>query len=360
MSDRLSVLLASRPWLLADGATGTNYFSLGLETGDAPELWNVDFPDRVSGVHQGFINAGADIILTNSFGGTSYRLKLHKAQDRVTELNRRAAEIARSTADGQDREIVVAGSVGPTGEIMAPIGPLGHADAVAAFTEQAQALADGGADVTWLETLSSVEELSAALEGAGACGLPIVATMSFDTNGRTMMGVTPTQLANLFRESTPRPAAFGANCGTGAAELMTVMVNMSEAKEPSDILVAKSNCGVPEFLDGEIHYTGTPDIMAAYACMARDAGVRIIGGRCGTTAIHLRAMREALETVAPGEVPSLAEITAKLGEVSRGASLQMAGLPLGEKPERGARRRRRGQRGNRRGSEPNGGSTPSF
>ena len=357
MTDRFSALLEARPWLLADGATGTNYFSLGLETGDPPELWNVDFPDRVSGVHQGFINAGADIILTNSFGGTSYRLKLHKAQDRVTELNKRAAEIARETADAAGREIVVAGSVGPTGEIMAPLGPLEHQDAVAAFAEQALALAAGGADIIWLETLSSVEELNAALEGAGACGLPIVATMSFDTNGRTMMGVTPTQLATLFRESTPRPVGFGANCGTGAAELMAVMVAMAEAKEPGDVLVAKSNCGVPEFVDGELHYTGTPEIMAAYACMARDAGVRIIGGCCGTTAVHLHAMREALETVAPGDAPSLADITDRLGEVSRGAGQQMSGAPLGEQPQRRAGNRRRG---GRRGGESNGDPRPSF
>ena len=129
----------------------------------------------MSGVHQGFINAGADIILTNSFGGTSYRLKLHKAQDRVTELNKRAAEIARATADAAGREIVVAGSVGPTGEIMAPLGPLEHDDAVAAFAEQARPWPPAAPTCIWLETLSSVEELSAALEGAGACGLPIVA-----------------------------------------------------------------------------------------------------------------------------------------------------------------------------------------
>ena len=360
MPDRLTRLLSTRPWLLADGATGTSYFSLGLETGDAPELWNVDFPDRVSGVHQGFINAGSDIILTNSFGGTRHRLKLHNAQDRVAELNSRAAEIARATADSAEREsgreIVVAGSLGPTGEIMAPLGALSHEDAVAAFAEQAKALAAGGADALWLETLSSVEELNAALEGAGSAGLPILATMSFDTNGRTMMGVTPAQLAGLFGEATPRPVGFGANCGTGAAELMAVMVAMGEAKQPSDILVAKSNCGVPEFVDGELHYTGTPEIMAAYACMARDSGVRIIGGCCGTTAVHIQAMRAALESTPPGDAPSLAEITGRLGEVSRGAGQQMSGEPLGEAP----RRREGRRRGGRRGTSGNGSSVPGF
>jgi len=348
LSDRLTDLLAQRPWLLADGATGTNYFALGLMAGDAPELWSVDHPDRVSGVHEGFIQAGADIILTNSFGGTRYRLKLHKAEDRVEELNRRAAEIARAAADAAGRPVVVAGSIGPTGEIMAPLGALGEDDAVAAFAEQARGLAAGGCDVIWLETLSSVEELAAALRGAASSGLPIVATMSFDTNGRTMMGVTPAQLARLFQESSPRPLAFGANCGTGASELMAVMLAMAAARQPGDILVAKSNCGVPEFVEGEIHYTGTPEVMAAYAGMALDAGVRIVGGCCGTTAVHLRAMREALERHRPGDPPSLEEIQARLGAVSKGAGRQLdATAAEGEldADDRAGRRRRGRRRG---------------
>lgn len=351
MSDRLSRLLDSRPWLLADGATGTNFFAAGLQSGDAPELWNVDAPEKVTALHAGFIEAGADIVLTNSFGGTRYRLQLHQAQDRVPELNRAAARLARETADSlgarQGREVVVAGSMGPTGEIFEPVGALSLEDGTAAFAEQAQALAEGGADVLWIETISSVEELSAAVAGAGTAGLPVVCTLSFDTQGRTMMGVTAGQLAGLVRELSPLPLAYGGNCGTGAAELMAVMLKMAEARHPDDVLVAKSNCGIPEFVEGEIRYNGTPELMADYARLARDCGVRIIGGCCGTTADHLAVMRAALEGYEPGEPPSLETIVARLGDISAGAAGRgpLGDRPSGQAGEARGGRRRRGRRG---------------
>ena len=184
-------LLDSRPWLLADGATGTNYFQMGLSSGDAPEMWNFDHPDRVRSLHRSFIEAGADIVLTNSFGANRYRLKLHNAQDQARELNIAAARNARAEADAATRPVMVAGSMGPTGEIFQPVGTLAIEDGADCFAEQAQALRDGGADVLWIETMSSEEELRAAVQGAQSAGLPIVTTMSFDTNGRTMMGITP-------------------------------------------------------------------------------------------------------------------------------------------------------------------------
>ncbi len=355
MTDRLSRLLASRPWLLADGATGTNYFAMGLETGDAPELWNLEFPERVSALHAAFIGAGADILLTNSFGGTRHRLKLHRAEGRVAEINRAAASLARKAADAADREIVVAGSIGPTGEILAPIGPLAGEDAAAAFAEQAAALADGGADLLWIETVSSVEELKAAVAGAATTGLPLAATMSFDTNGRTMMGVTPAQVARLVHGLTPRPAAYGGNCGIGPAELMAAIINLRAAAEPGDVLIAKSNCGIPEYLDGEIVYSGTPELMADYARLALDAGARIIGGCCGTTPEHIRVMRSALEAHSPGNAPDLEAIVARLGPISTGAEQQGAlGTDPEARPARGTRRRA-GRRRDRADSE-----TPRF
>src|SRR6266545_22779 len=136
--------LASRPWLLADGATGTNYFQMGLVSGDAPELWNIEHPDRVRSLHRGFIEAGADIVLTNSFGGSRHRLKLHNAQDRVREINMAAAKNARAEADAAPRPVYVGGSIGPTGEIFEPVGSLSHDEGVAAFEEQASALEEGG------------------------------------------------------------------------------------------------------------------------------------------------------------------------------------------------------------------------
>ncbi|NNE21396.1 MAG: betaine--homocysteine S-methyltransferase [Rhizobiales bacterium] len=308
-------LLNDRPWLLADGATGTTFFAMGLMSGDAPELWNVDNIDNVKALHNGFIEAGADIILTNSFGGTAYRLKLHNAQTRVGELNSAAARIARECADAVDRPVIVAGSMGPTGEIFAPVGTLSHEDGVAAFREQALALKDGGADVLWLETISSEEELRAAVEGASAAGLPIVSTMSFDTNGRTMMGITPAAFGLLTAALPQQLTAIGANCGTGASELVATVLGITEAR-PEAIVVAKGNCGIPAYVDGHIHYSGTPELMADYARLALDAGARIIGGCCGTGPDHLKAMRESLETYEGGPRPSVEVIEARLGEVS--------------------------------------------
>jgi methionine synthase I (cobalamin-dependent) len=323
MMDRLTSLLARRPWLLADGATGSNLFERGLQSGDAPELWNSDHPDRVAGLQRAFVEAGADIILTNSFGGTRHRLKLHKAEDRVDEINEKAARITRAEADRGGRTVLVGGSMGPTGEILEPLGPLSVEAAREAFAEQAAALARGGADLLWIETMSSVEETEAAVAGARATGLPVVATLSFDTNGRTMMGITPSELAGLHRKHNL--AACGSNCGTGPSELVACMLNLASASDPDAILVAKANCGIPQFRDGEIRFNGTPELMAQYACLSLDSGARIIGGCCGTTPEHLRVMRQALESHVRGPKPDLAAIESRLGAVSNGATAQMRG-----------------------------------
>ena len=307
--------LATRPWLLADGATGTNYFQMGLESGDAPEMWNMEHPERVRSLHRRFIEAGADIVLTNSFGGNRHRLKLHNAQDRVREINIAAARNARAEADASDRPVYVGGSVGPTGEIMEPVGAMSHDEAVKAFAEQAEALKEGGVDVIWIETMSSEEELRAAVEGCAQAGLPIVTTMSFDTNGRTMMGITPKAFGAITAALATQPVAIGANCGVGASELVATVLGISEAR-PDAAVVAKGNCGIPQYVDGHIHYTGTPELMADYARIALDAGAKIIGGCCGTSPEHLASMRKSLESYSKGERPSLDLIEAKLGPVS--------------------------------------------
>jgi len=324
MSDRLSNLLAVRPWLLADGATGSNLFAMGLVSGEAPELWNTEYPERISALHRGFVEAGADIILTNSFGGTRYRLKLHKAEGRVRELNMSAARLARAAADESGREVVVAGSMGPTGEILEPLGPLTIAAAREAFAEQAQALAEGGADVLWIETMSSKEELEAAIAGARTAGLPVVSTMSFDTNGRTMMSLTPQDLAAIHHAHGL--LASGSNCGVGPSELVASIVNLATASDPGAVLVAKANCGIPKYVEGAIRYDGTPELMADYACLAWDAGARIIGGCCGTTPEHLRVMRAALQAHTRGISPGVEVIEARLGSISTGARAQLKGL----------------------------------
>lgn len=315
MTDALSRLLSENDWLMADGATGTALFNMGLESGEPPELWNIDYPERIRSLYQGAVDAGSDIFLTNSFGGTSARLKLHNAHTRVGELNRAAAELGREVADKAGRTVIVAGSIGPTGEIMAPMGSLTHELAVEMFEEQAQALKDGGVDVLWVETISASEEYKAAAEAAERVGMPWCGTMSFDTAGRTMMGVTSAALAKLVGKMAYPPLAFGANCGVGASDLLRTVRGFAEAGAEIPV-IAKGNAGIPKFTDGHICYDGTPELMAEYAVMARDCGATIIGGCCGTTTEHLKAMRHALETRPRGERPDLAEIEAKMGAFS--------------------------------------------
>jgi len=339
MSDILQSLLAERDCLVADGAMGTNLFEAGLMTGDSPELWNLAHPEKIAAVHRAMVDAGADIILTNTFGANRYRLVLHGAEARVAELNMAGARIAREVADAAGRKVAVAGSMGPTGEIYQPVGPLGIADGSAAFAEQARALAEGGADVLWIETVSGVEELEAAVGGAVVTGLPVIATMTFDTNGRTMMGLAPGDAVRFARGLDAELAAFGSNCGIGPAALVDSLLGIGAAAAADEVIVAKGNCGIPEYHDGHIHYTGTPEVMADYARMARDAGARIIGGCCGTSPVHLEAIVAALKDYQPGPAPDRGAIEATLGKLSAGVDA------LERADAAGTRRRGRRRRG---------------
>ncbi|EAR50659.1 methionine synthase I [Oceanicola granulosus HTCC2516] len=341
MTDALTRLLADRDWILADGATGTTLFNMGLQSGDSPEFWNVDHPERIKALYSGAVEAGSDLFLTNSFGGNAARLKLHDGQDRVGELNRRAAEIGREVADAAGRPVVVAGSVGPTGEIMAPMGVLTHELAVEMFHEQAEALKAGGADVLWVETISAAEEYKAAAEAFALADMPWCGTMSFDTAGRTMMGFTAAQMVKMVSRLPNPPIAFGANCGVGASDLLRTVLGFSAAG-PENPIIAKGNAGIPRYVDGHIHYNGTPELMAEYALMARDSGATIIGGCCGTTPDHLRAMRAALETKPKGDAPTLDTIVATLGEFSSASDGSDGNSPA--PAERRGRRRARTSR----------------
>jgi 5-methyltetrahydrofolate--homocysteine methyltransferase len=288
----LESLLASHEYLLADGAMGTTLMAMGLEQGAPPEEWNVLHPERVRAVHRGYIEAGSQIILTNSFGGNRFRLGLHGLQDRVAELNRAAAELARAEADAAPHPVVVAGSMGPSGELLEPLGTLTFEEARDGFAEQAVALTEGGVDVLWIETMSDLQEVRAAVEGArSASDLPVVTTMTFDTRGHTMMGVSPVQALETLREL--QVLALGANCGTGPDEIEPVIEAM-HAADPDVVLVAKPNAGIPKLVKGELVYSGTPEVMARYALRVRELGARIIGACCGSTPEHLRAMAEAL------------------------------------------------------------------
>ena len=337
MTNALSRLLAEKDYLLADGATGTNLFNMGLQSGDAPELWNLEEPAKITALYKGSADAGSDLFLTNTFGGNAARLKLHDADKRVRELNRAGAELGRELADRAEREIVVAGSVGPTGEIMEPVGTLSHALAVEMFHEQADALKEGGVDVLWLETISAEEEFRAAAEAFALADMPWCGTMSFDTAGRTMMGVTSADLVQLVEGLPNPPLAFGANCGTGASDILrTVLGFVAQGTERP--IISKGNAGIPKYEHGHIHYDGTPELMADYAVMARDAGARIIGGCCGTTPEHLARMREALDTRPRGERPTLEQIAAALGAFTSASDGTGADA---ETAPRSRRRRRR-------------------
>ncbi len=315
MTDALTRLLTERDWLMADGATGTTLFNMGLQSGDAPELWNVEHPEKITALYKGAVDAGSDIFLTNSFGGNASRLKLHDAQGRVQELNRIAAEIGRDVADRAGRTVIVAGSMGPTGEIMEPMGTLSYSSAVEMFHEQAEGLKSGGVDVLWVETISAADEYRAAAEGARLADMPWCGTMSFDTSGRTMMGVTSSDMAALVEKLDHKPIAYGANCGVGASDLMRTILGFA-AQGPERPIIAKGNAGIPKFVHGHIHYDGTPELMADYAVLARDAGATIIGGCCGTTPEHLEKMHEALTTRPRGARPTLDEISERLGGFS--------------------------------------------
>ncbi|MCB1427980.1 MAG: betaine--homocysteine S-methyltransferase [Nitratireductor sp.] len=334
-TDPLSSLLAEKGVLLADGATGTSLFEMGLTSGEAPELWNEAKPENITKLHQDFVDAGADIILTNSFGGTAQRLKLHNAQDRVHELNRLAAEIARKVADAAPRKVIVAGSVGPTGELFEPMGALTHDVAVNSFREQMEGLKAGGVDVLWIETMSSDEEIRAAAQAAMVTGLPYVFTASFDTAGKTMMGLAPADIHKVHAALSAHPLAVGANCGVGASDLLSSVLDMTQA-DPDAIVVAKANCGIPVVRGDKVEYTGTPQLMSDYACFAMDAGARIIGGCCGTSCEHLAAMRTAIDTHQKRERPDIAAIISAIGPMKNATSAANDAQP---KRERKGRRR---------------------
>jgi len=291
--------LQSESYLILDGAMGTLLFAMGLESGAPPEEWNVTYPERIQDVHRHYIEAGSNIILTNSFGGTSYRLKLHNLQDRVYELNKAAAENGRLAAAAASHPVLVAGSMGPTGELMEPMGTMTFDDAQAAFAGQAKGLADGGVDVLWIETMSDLDEARAAVAGARSVSdLPVVATMSFDTNGRTMMGVTAAQTIKALGELNL--AAIGANCGQNLPDTMAAVQTMHEIL-PNMPIVSKANAGIPHWgSDGELVYDGTPAVMAGYAYHVHQQGARLIGACCGSSPDTIRAIRAALN----GEIPA--------------------------------------------------------
>lgn len=293
--DKLISFLEQYPYVLGDGAMGTMLQAAGLVTGGLSEEWNASHPDVVSAIYREYVSAGAQVITANSFGGNRYRLERDGLQDRGVELNWLAVQLARAVADAAEHPILVAGSLGPTGRMFAPLGELEPRDAETAYGEQAAALAEGGADFLIIETMSALEEVEAAVQGVRrATGLPVAVTMTFDTNFRTMMGVKPAAAVKAIRALGVR--VIGANCGNGPGEIERVVGEMVAVKPDDVFLVAQSNAGLPHYdaASGRMHYDGTPEVMAAYALKVRDMGVHYIGACCGSTPAHIRAMGEAL------------------------------------------------------------------
>lgn len=284
----------SRGWVLADGAMGTMLFARGLPPGQAPEVWNLERPQDVGEVHRQYIDAGAQIVLTNSFGGNRLRLEMHDMGDQAHALNHAAARVARAQADAAQEAVLVGGSMGPTGKILKPLGDLAIEEAVASFEQQARALLEGGVDLIWIETMSALEEVQAAVQGSrqADAAVPIVATMTFDTHGHTAMGVSPE--AALDSLTGLGLAAVGANCGNGPQEIEDVISQM-RARAPQALLVAKSNAGRPRVEGARTLYDATPEVMGIHARRAVDLGARIVGACCGSTPDHIRAMRQALD-----------------------------------------------------------------
>ena len=282
--------------IIADGAMGTMLQQAGLKPGELPTLWNLEHADRVRAVHGAYLAAGAQILLTNTFSGNRFCLAKHGLTARLAELNIAGAQILRAEIEAQKKrgEALVAGDIGPSGELLSPLGKLSFEEAVDGFTEQARALIKGGADIIWIETMADLEEVRAAVEGTrkASADMPIIATLTFDTRGRTMMGVKPETAAAALSEWGI--AAFGGNCGNGPDEMLAVIEKM-HAASPGAILVAKSNAGAPEFVNGATVYRAAPGTMAEAALQLRAAGARIIGGCCGTVPAHLAAMARALK-----------------------------------------------------------------
>jgi 5-methyltetrahydrofolate--homocysteine methyltransferase len=290
--NRLAPLLGDARPVVLDGGMGTLLQDSGLEDGAPGELWNLENPDAVRAAHAAYAEAGARLLTTNTFGGTRPRLDMHGLGDRLAEVNTAAARIARSVAD--EHGILVAGDLGPTGELMSPLGALEPADAQALFAAQVEALVEGGVDLVLVETLSDLAEAEAAIAAVRqvAPELPLAVTMSFDTNLRTMMGVRPGDAVRRLAELGVDAA--GANCGRGPEEMEQIAAEMAAARTSDLLLVAQSNAGLPQVVGDHFEYDATPDDLAAHATRLRELGIDLVGGCCGSTPAHIAAVAQRL------------------------------------------------------------------
>ncbi len=290
---RIFELLDSGKTLIGDGAMGTLLQEKGLTDGGAPELWNVEKPEIIEEIFDKYAEAGANFLTTNTFGGSAPRLQMHSLEDRLFELNKAASEIAKKVSSKYS-DVFVMGDVGPTGELMEPMGTLTVAGAKEIFTEQIKALLAGGADGILIETMSDLSEVQAAVQAVQEIDpeIPIIVMLSFDTNLRTMMGVKPAQAVSEISKMGVK--IIGANCGRGTDEIRVIAKEMSENKIEGVYLITQSNAGLPKLVGADFVYDGTPEEMAKYAVDMKSLGINIVGACCGSTPEHIAAIRNAV------------------------------------------------------------------
>ncbi|NIM93270.1 MAG: methionine synthase [Anaerolineales bacterium] len=290
----IRTILQEKGVLLADGGMGTMLFNAGLKAVEAPERWNLTHPDRVAAIHREYMEAGSRVLLTNTFGGNPFRLASKGPDLSVDEVNHAAVKVLHDVVKNSEKQILIAGDIGPSGQMLTPYGNLSFEEAASGFAEQAGALIAGGVDLIWIETMADLEEVRAAVGGTRQIShdIPIVITMTFDSKGRTLMGVSPAEAASTLLSYGA--VAVGGNCGKGPEEIVTSIKEMRDA-EPEAVLVAKANAGIPTLVDGKPEYRADPSVMADYAVEVHKAGAQIIGACCGSTPAHIKAMAEALE-----------------------------------------------------------------
>ena len=292
---RIFELIESGKTLIGDGAMGTLLQEKGLTDGGAPELWNVEKPEVIEEIFDQYAKAGANFLTTNSFGGTRPRLQMHGLEDRVIELNKAASEIAKKVAANYS-DVFVMGDVGPSGELMEPMGTLTLESAKEIFSEQIKALLAGGADGIVIETMSDLGEVQAAVTAVQEIDpeIPIIVMLSFDTNLRTMMGVKPAQAVSEISKMGVK--IIGANCGRGTDEISVIAKEMSENRIDGVYLITQSNAGLPKLVGADFVYDGTPEEMAKYALEMKGLGINIIGACCGSTPVHIEAIKNAVNS----------------------------------------------------------------
>lgn len=307
LGDFLPYLDRSPIPLLSDGAMGTMLYTLGFSFQGCFDELNLRQPERVAQVHRAYLEAGAQIIQTNTFGANRYKLTEHTQQEQVAEINRTGVELARQEVLASGKQAFVAGDIGPLGVRLAPYGRVQPEEARAAFREQVLALAQAGADLIILETFSDLDELLQALAAArAACDLPVVASMTYTRDDRTLLGDAPRHVARMLYEAGAD--VIGINCSGGPAQVWRILRQVRQGF-PGARFSVMPNAGWPEQAGGRIMYPANPEYFGEYALAFCEAGARMLGGCCGTTPQHIQAMRAALDTLPDGCGPSVSELS---------------------------------------------------